>query len=166
MGGCKLLLWIWLCGKPGWCFAPVFKMTKPSPFQDAPATCWERGRTCRATTRRGGASACPMWWGTTATSARPSTGRWGAARAAGPAAATRGAPAAPSATRYHPATLSILRADSAYFGNISFSFPCLLSCVHLQACLLFSFPSSADAAVRGCRWQWLSCTAKSAAGPL
>lgn len=93
----------WLGGKRGWYSAPVFNVTNSSSFQDAPATSWERGRTCPVTTRRGGASACPMWRGMTATSVQTGTGTWGAATAASPAAATRTAPAAPTATRYCPA---------------------------------------------------------------
>lgn len=98
-----------LCGKPGCCSAPDFDPRKPSSFQDAPATCWERGRTCPVTTRRGSAPACPTWWAPNATSARPGTGTWRAAGAAGPATATPAAPSAPTATRYHchhaPSTL-------------------------------------------------------------
>lgn len=95
----------------------VFDPRKPSSFQDAPATCWERGRTCPATMRRGSAPACPTWWAPTATSARPSTGTWRAAGAAGPATATPAAPSAPTATRYHchcaPSTLGWSPAVSA-----------------------------------------------------
>ena len=113
-------------------------MTKPSPFQDAPATRWERGRTCPAMTRQGGASACPTWWGTTATSARPSTGRWGAARAAGPAAATRTAPAAPTATRYCPAHPEHPQGRFSTFQQYFF-FISLPSFMHTPASLLSFF---------------------------
>lgn len=139
MGGCKVLLWTWLHGKMGWCSAPIFNMTNPFPFQDALATCWERGRTCPAMMRRGGASACPTWWATTATSVRLSTGTWGAAGAAGPAAATLKAPAAPTATRYRPARPQHPQGRFSVFQQY-FVFISLPSFMHAPASLLALFP--------------------------
>lgn len=122
---------------------------------------WERSRTCPATTRQGGASACPTWWGMTATSVRPSTGRWGAAEAAGPVAATRTAPAAPTATRYCPAHPAHPQGRFSIFQQYFFSFLYILSYMHLQACSLVFLSQLCKRCCEGLPGQ-LSCTAESA----
>lgn len=151
LGGCKVILWTWLCGKLGWCSAPIFNMTNPSLFQDAPAMCWEHGRTCPAMTRRGGASACPTWWGATVTSVRASTGTWAVATAASPVTATRTAPAAPAATRYHQPAPGILRAHAAYPSSVSFHFPAFFRAHTCKLALLFPLLGITQS-IKGISW--------------